>query len=100
MRSDLLVQRWPAFAAELETLLTCSSEPQLAGSVGALRVVAHCACGDDFCQTFYTAPPPEGSYPDGVYSVQLDPQVGMINVDVLGGRILCIEALWREDLRR
>ena len=96
---QLLRDRWPSFARELEALLAESSEPQLADTVQSLEFFGWCACRDDFCQTFYTAALSGGPYPSDVYTVELHPGEGMVNVDVLGGKIVGVEALFRGDLR-
>jgi hypothetical protein len=58
-----LVERWPTLARQLRDALTCDSEPGLASQVEELRVLEMCPCGDDFCQSFYTEPPPDEAYP-------------------------------------
>ncbi|HZU42947.1 MAG TPA: hypothetical protein VE994_09770 [Terriglobales bacterium] len=50
----LLANTLPAFAAELQRLLTEAAEPELAAQVPGLAILDRCRCGDDFCATFYT----------------------------------------------
>jgi hypothetical protein len=59
-----------------------------------------CGCGDDFCQSFYTQPSPEGSFRPGHRTVCLDPDAGMINIDVVGDDIRYVEVLYRPVVRR
>ncbi|HYE97231.1 MAG TPA: hypothetical protein VD962_13595 [Rubricoccaceae bacterium] len=94
----LLREALPAFADELRGLLDAQA-PGLAPQVEALRVVARCACTDDFCGMFYTAPPPEGSYGSGLENVVLEPKRGMIILDVVDGQIAAVEVLFRDDVR-
>ncbi len=64
-----------------------------------LRVVARCGCGDDFCQSFYTAPKPDGAYGPGHRNVLLDPPwSGMLILDVVDGLIAYVEVLDRDPL--
>ena len=48
-----LINALPAFATELQQLLTDKGEPELAAQVPGLAILARCRCGDDFCATFY-----------------------------------------------
>ena len=89
----------PAFAAELTTLLLSSEEPDLAGQVAHLKVLSRCHCGDSFCSTFYTAVPPDGSYGPKHRNVVLDPAVGMIVLDVVDQKIMCVEVLYNGKFR-
>ncbi|MFU8876421.1 hypothetical protein, partial [Micromonospora sp. SL4-19] len=63
--APLLSARWPVFTAELAAALAAEGEKRLAEQVGRLRVVQTCGCGDDFCQSFHTAPKPAEAYGDG-----------------------------------
>ncbi|HEY3065865.1 MAG TPA: hypothetical protein VGL09_08750 [Methylomirabilota bacterium] len=96
---SLLRERAPAFAAELEALLAGAGEPDLAASVPGLRIVQPCTCGDDFCASFYTAPPPDGAYGPGYRTVVLAPRHGAVSVHVADGRIAHVEVLHRDELR-
>jgi hypothetical protein len=88
----------PAFAEELSGLLERTA-PALAGQVDTLRLVDRCRCGESFCSMFYTAPPPEGSYGEGHANVVLEPRKGMVILDVVAGRIVAVEVLYRPDVR-
>jgi hypothetical protein len=90
----------PQFADEIATLLREAEEPTLAEQVPALRVVARCRCGDDFCGSFYTAPPPGGAYGPGHRNVEVDPTDGMVILDVVDDRIMQVEVLYNDEFRR
>ena len=90
----------PEFAEELAALLLADGEPGLAEQVLAAQVVARCRCEDDFCASFYTAPPPRGAYGPGLESVPLDPEVGMVVLDVVDGRLRQVEVLHHDAFRR
>lgn len=89
----------PAFAAELQRLLTEAGESELAAQVPSLGIFGRCDCGDDFCGTFYTKPKPKGSYGPGHRNVALTPDEGMLILDVVAGEIACVEVLDRKEVR-
>lgn len=45
---------------ELVDLLNAAGETDLGICACDLRIIAPCGCTDDFCQSFYTAAPPNG----------------------------------------
>ena len=90
---------FPDLADELRMLLIEADRPDLAVRADDLRIVDRCRCGDGFCATFYTAPPPNGAWGAGVYTIPLEPATGMLNVDVLNENIVCVEVLYRDDVR-
>lgn len=90
----------PNLAEELETLLAAADRPDLTQQVSELKIVERCRCGDDFCATFYTQPKPHGAYGAGHENVELEPESGMIILDVVRGSIACVEVLNRDDVRR
>lgn len=90
----------PAFAVELQHLLTEAGEPELAAQVPRLVILDRCRCGDDFCATFYTRPKPVGAYGPGHRNVALAPEEGMVILDVVGEKIACVEALYRDEVRQ
>lgn len=91
------MDRWPVLFGQLRDALL--AEPDLASTIAALEVVEHCGCGDDFCQSFYTAPKPDGAYGAGHRNVVLDaPWAGMLILDVVHDEIVCVEVLDREPL--
>lgn len=96
----LLADTLPAFAAELQRLLTEAGEPELAAQVPGLVILDRCRCGDDFCATFYTQPKPEGRYGPGHRNVALTPEEGMLILDVVDDKIACVEVLYRDEVRR
>jgi hypothetical protein len=89
----------PEFARELDRLLTAEGHTDLAKQVPELKIVDRCRCGDDFCSTFYTQPKPQGSYGAGHENIELEPEQGMIILDVVNGRIMCVEVLNRNDVQ-
>ena len=93
----------PGFSAELVSLLEAEGESDLAICANDLHVIARCPCADDFCQSFYTAPEPEGAYGPGHRNVSLltkHDHGGMIVLDVVHGRIMFVEVLFYPPLRR
>ena len=94
-----LVEALPAFAIELQRLLTEAGEPELAAQVASLSIFGRCDCGDDFCSTFYTQPKPDGAYGPGHRNVVLAADGGTIILDVVNGEIACVEVLDRLDIR-
>ena len=78
-----------------------AGEPQLAAQVPSLRIFERCRCGDDICSTLYTQLPPKGSYGPGHRNVRLFPEDdALLVLDVVDGKIACVELLDREDVRR
>ena len=97
--SERLVDRWPLLGRQLRDALVAEGEDALVPQVEALHVVAECGCGDDFCQSFYTAPKPDGAYGPGHRNVLLDPPwSGMLILDVVDGQIAYVEVLDRDPL--
>jgi hypothetical protein len=94
-----LVATLPALARELQMLLIEAEEPDLAAQAPALEIVDRCRCGDEFCATFYTQPKPVGSYGPSHRNVALMPEKGMLILDMVAGRIMCVEALNRNEIR-
>ncbi len=90
---------FPDLTAELTKLLLDSEESALAPQVPHLKLVDRCRCGDSFCATFYTEKPPSGSYGPKHRNVVLDPDEGMIVLDVVEQKIMCVEVLHRPDVR-
>ncbi|MFI8385907.1 hypothetical protein [Streptomyces sp. NPDC085540] len=89
----------PALAAELVRLLEEEGELELAICAQDLRIVAECGCDDDFCQSFYTEPRPTGPYGPGHRNVPFSTDRGYLILDVVHGRIMCVEVLDRPELR-
>jgi len=95
-----LTRTLPAFASELELLLSEEGEHELASQVSTLEIIDRCRCGDDFCSSFYTQPKPEGAYGPNHRSLVLDAAEGMIILDVVSGLIAYVEVLNRDDVRK
>lgn len=98
--SSLLQDALPDLADELTALLRSQNERDLAEQVPLLRLVDRCRCGDDFCATLYTAPKPKGVYGPNHESLSLNPSSGELILDLDDRKIVCIEILFREDLRK
>jgi hypothetical protein len=84
---------YPDLAAELVTLLDEEGESDLAICAHDLRIHSSCGCGDSFCQSFYTAPPPDGAYGPGHRCIPLITARGMTVLDVVGERIMYVELI-------
>ena len=97
--SSLLQDALPDLADELTALLRSQNERDLAEQVPRLPLVDRCRCDDDFCATFYTAPKPKGAYGPNHESISLNPSSGQFILDLVDRKIVCIEILFREDLR-
>ncbi|MFC1402668.1 MULTISPECIES: hypothetical protein [Streptacidiphilus] len=90
---------FPDLVAELTALLEGEGEGWLAICVRDVRLVGKCRCTDDFCQSIRTADHPQGQpYGPGHRCVPLMPEEGMLNLDVLDGRIMFIEVLDRAPM--
>jgi hypothetical protein len=87
----LLRDVYPNLTAELIALLEEEGESDLATCALDLRIHARCGCGDSFCQSFYTAPRPNGPYGPGHRCVQLLTARGMTVLDVVGDQIVHVE---------
>ena len=97
--SSLLQDALPDLADELTALLRSQNERDLAEQVPRLPLVDRCYCDDDFCATLYTAPKPKGAYGPNHESISLNPSSGQFILDLVDRKIVCIEILFREDLR-
>nr|BFE59489.1 hypothetical protein GCM10020063_040150 [Dactylosporangium thailandense] len=97
--APLVHARWPIFATELAAALRAHGDDSLIDQVKNLRVVQTCGCGDDFCQSFSTAPRPVGGYGKGHRTICLDPPwPGYLNLDVVDNDIVNVEVLYRSPL--
>jgi hypothetical protein len=95
----LLAEAIPELAVELTALLEEAGEADLAIQVSELRLVDRCRCGDDFCATIYTVPPPQDAWGPGHENVVLNPAQGDLILDVVDRRITCVEVLFRDEVR-
>ncbi|MFE2127917.1 hypothetical protein [Streptomyces amritsarensis] len=92
---------FPDLTAELVRLLEEEGERDLALCAHDLRLVAECGCGDDFCQSLRTHDhPPDRPYGPGHRMVCLLPERGLLNLDVVGRRIVYVEIIDRPPMRR
>ena len=96
----LLVDCLPEFSDELRSLSLEAGLPEVAEQVDQLQLVDRCRCGDDFCATFYTAAKPKGSYGPSHRNVELPAEQGMIILDLVDGRVHCVEVLYRDEIRQ
>lgn len=97
----LVREVYPELIAELERLLEAEGERHLAICVRDIRLVAPCGCRDDFCQSIRTAEHPPGTpYGPGHRNVLLDPEEGMVILDVVNERIVYVEILNRPPMKR
>jgi hypothetical protein len=96
----LLIEAIPELARELVALLEQESENDLAAQVSKLRVIERCRCGDDFCATFYSVPKPQSEWQPKHENIVLHPQTGFLVLDVVDGKITCVEVLFRDDIRK
>ena len=92
----------PEFAEELAALLIAEDEPGLAEQMLSAEIVARCRCEEEFCASFYTAPPPVGAYGPGYDGLQLGPLTGGggANLDVEDGRVIHVEVINNPEFRR
>ena len=96
----LLTELAPAFAAELETLISQHGKRKLAASVDALRVVERCPCGDDECSSFYVTPSfvVRWRWHGHGETLKLQTVRGTISIDLIDGQIVLVEVLDRPDV--
>jgi hypothetical protein len=93
----LFVDALPKFAEELRRILIAEERPELASQIPSLRIIDRCRCKDWFCATFKTGETGVDSIDETVALDQAES--GMINVDLIDGRIVQVEVLWRDDVR-
>ena len=98
--AKLLTELFPGLSAELQELHSGQGEHSLASHVPYLTVVDRSRCDDDFCGTFYVLPKPRGAYGPGHRNVSLEPNKGMIILDVVGEKIAAVEVLYRDEIRQ
>ncbi|MQY14123.1 hypothetical protein SRB5_42850 [Streptomyces sp. RB5] len=92
---------YPDLITELVSLLEDEGERELAICVWDVRLFGECGCSDDFCQSIRTSDHLPGQpYGQGHRCVPLLPAKGMLNLDVVDGRIAYVEILDRPTMRR
>jgi hypothetical protein len=72
----------------------------LAAQIASLAIVDRCRCGEDFCAAFYVETKPHGAYGPGHRNVDLEPESGIVILDVVNDRIMQIEVLYRDEGRQ
>ena len=95
----LLGEALPEFARELERLLQDDGRPELAAQIADLPVLDRCRCGQSYCALFDTAPGGTRAGKGPPETVKFETRPGTLILDVREGRIRCIEALDRADVR-
>lgn len=90
---------FPQFYHELVEFIEESSHPDLAGQIYSLPIMSICECDDPGCAMFYTAPRPEGAWGPHHGNVVLEPQRGLMALDVVRLEIVAVEIMYRPDLR-
>lgn len=98
--APLLAEALSQVAKELSAGLQQMGETSLLEQVPTLRVVDRCRCGDDFCATLYTAPPPKAAWGPGHENIVVDVAEGDFILDVVDRKIVCIEILYRNDIHQ
>ncbi|GIH94119.1 hypothetical protein ACFFMN_25625 [Planobispora siamensis] len=96
----LVRELFPDLITELIACLREEEEEGLAVSAWDIRFYEECGCDDDFCQSFYTAEPPDGGYGPGHRCVALTPRKGDLILDVVEERIMFVEVLHYPKLSR
>ena len=99
MSQSLLQDALPELSTELKSLLENDGLAPLAEQIEFLRLVGRCRCDSKTCATFYTVPKPEGAWGAGHHNIVLDVEEGLMVVDTLDGKIVCVEILDRADIR-
>ncbi|MEU0938491.1 hypothetical protein [Embleya sp. NPDC005971] len=96
-----LSEALPELYAELVRLLREEADHSLADDLPKTHFHEWCGCGDDFCQSFRTAPDPEGPYGPGHRMVCLlgEGDRAMINLDLVHESVVYVEVLYRPNLR-
>ena len=89
----------PDFAANLASILRDQERDDLANQVPTLQIIDRCDCGEPDCATFYTAPRSLGAWGGSHQNLVLPVQGWDLILDLLEGRIVCIEILDRPDLK-
>jgi hypothetical protein len=89
-----------ALRDELGELLNREDEKDFIPQLDDLQIYGRCQCDSKSCSTFYSAPPPEGSYGPDHRSISLGVDQGCLIIDVVADRIVCIEVLDRPDVEQ
>ncbi|MEV0405952.1 hypothetical protein [Actinoallomurus sp. NPDC050550] len=95
----LVRELFPELVAELIACLQEIEETELSIAAWDIRLHSWCTCNDHFCQSFYTAEPPDGPYGSGHRCVPLIPKKGDLILDVVENQIMFVEVLGHPKLR-
>ena len=98
-RAFHLKKEFPDIAEEIEALLKTEGELELASQLEDLHIVDRCRCGESQCATMYTVPRPDGPWGINHDGISLPFSNGMINIDTVGKKIVCLEVLDRNKVR-
>jgi len=90
---------FPRFCVELQDLASSAGRPDLAGQIPTLPIVGRCTCGESNCAHFYTAPPPTAAYGPGHSCLALEPDCGLLVLDLVNDAIVAVEVLDRPDVK-
>ena len=96
----ILIDIFPELSNELQQLLAEQGEHSLVAQVPELALIDRCRCDDDFCGKFYVLPKPKGAYGPGHRNVALEPDNGMLILDVVDDKIAAVEVLYRDEIRK
>jgi hypothetical protein len=95
----LLSEVLPTLVEELRELLAQEGQDELSEQLADLRIVDWCRCGDEFCSMMYAVPRRQDPWGPGHRHLALNPSRGIIVLDVVDGRIVAIEVLYRPEVR-
>ena len=97
-----VIDLWPKISAEVQHLLRTDGYGALADQISDLELTEMCRCGDSFCDSFFTAPRPDGAWEPRASTIELEPSwPGYLLIDVQGTapeRIVEVEVLYRGGL--
>ena len=97
--APLLVEALPRLAAEIEDGLRAAGTVELAAQVPELRVTLRCTCEVEGCSSFHTGHRPMVRWMRRGRQVEIPGVEGAVTVDVVGGEIVYVEVLFRDDVR-
>ena len=97
--APLLAEAVPRLAAELEDGLRAAGNVELAAQVPELRVTVRCTCEVEGCSSFHTGQRPMVRWMRRGRQVEIRGIEGAVTVDVVGGEIVYVEVLFRDDVR-
>lgn len=99
MEGPLLIDAIPELAEELKILLVKSELYELVNQLPDLRIVDRCYCSQESCATFYTAARPKGAWGEGHNNVSLAAERGFLILDLVDGKIVCVEVLNKDEVK-